>query len=104
MKRLLLRLVFPSRKALASWEKTRRGGLAKFVVINGVAWLGYVLMLLVLLDLIKVSALFGSLVHAVRDAPLKSTSVLLAIGICFGLVLSLINEFFYRIARDHAEP
>ena len=104
MKHLLLSLIFPSQEAVARWGNTRRHGLARFIVVNGVMWLGFGLLLLALLDVLNVSELFVSLVNAVRVAPLKSGGLLLGISVGFGLVLCLINELAYRIACKHAEP
>ena len=104
MKRLLLRLVLPSKKATDRWERTRRRGPVRFVVGIGFAWLALGLFILLVIEMIRPSGFFVGLAGAFQAAPLRTASILVGLGLLFGLGLYLFNEVAYRIARASREP
>ena len=104
MKRLLLRLVLPSRKAIDRWEQTRRGGVIRFVVGIGFAWLALGTLFLLAIEMVRPSGLFVGLEAAFHRAPVRTVCALISLGLLFGLYLYLFNEVAYRIARARKEP
>lgn len=104
MKSFLLKLLLPSAKAIAKWERTRQRGLVRFAVVIGISWLVLSLVLMGLLEMVRPVGFFAGLTSAFLNRPLETTGTLLGTGIAFGIILCLANEVLYRIARGRVEP
>ena len=104
MKHALLRLVLPSQTTLARWERTRRRGLVRFIVVTGGAWLGLSVILMALLELVRPFGFFGGVANAFRDSPIELVGVLVGASLGVGLAICLFNEWAYRVTRGRDEP
>jgi hypothetical protein len=104
MKHFLLRLLLPSPKAIARWERTRQRGLVRFTVVIGGAWLVLSLVLMGLFELMRPVGFFTGLASAFVDRPFRTIGILLGTSMVFGLTLYLVNDALYKIARGQIEP
>lgn len=104
MKRVLLRLLLPSAKAIAKWERTRQRGLIRFTVVVGISWLLLTGALMSLFELVSPIGFFARITRAFSERPFEATGILLGTSMAFGLMLFLVNEVLYRIARGRTEP
>jgi hypothetical protein len=104
MKRLIARLLLPSPKALAKWERTRERGLIRFVVVVGISWLALFLILMGVLEIVRPVGFILRLTNSFLSRPFETTSILLGSGIAFGALFFLANEALYRIFRGRVEP